>query len=244
MRQQRVAEDRTEMDRAVRRLGGVLGGDRGLERRLLAGRHPGGVARPVGEVEVGPHADERGGQALDQEHQLPAGQPEGAVHVEEEARDRPAEDEAERLAQVEQAEDLGPLLRREPVGQVEQHAGEEAGLGDAEQHPQQRERGVALHEGHGGGEQAPGHHDARQPDPRPDPVQDQVARQLEHRVADEEDARREGEGRLRDPGRELERLLGVCHVGAVEIGQQVHQHQERHQAPPGGGDGGFGVRRR
>jgi hypothetical protein len=79
-------------------------------------------------------------------------------------------------------------------------------------------------------------------------VQQDVARDLEHRVADEEQPGAEGVRRRADPEVDLELLLGEGDVAAVEEGDHVHQQQERDQpsedlpggrlaqvvAPPGG----------
>ena len=81
----------------------------------------------------------------------------------------------------------GALGTREPVGEVDDHAGEEPGLGEAQQEAQDVEHRGVLGEAQGQGDQTPGEHDPREPDPRAHLGQDQVRRRLEQEVADEED---------------------------------------------------------
>ncbi len=109
--------------------------------------------------------------------------------------DRRAEEGRDRDRDHEDPDDPRPVGRGEPVGQVEDHAREEAGLGDAQQEAQADERPGPLHEGHGGGDQPPGRHDPGDPEPRPEALQHQVAGDLHQEVAEEEDPRAPAEHR-------------------------------------------------
>jgi mannose-6-phosphate isomerase-like protein (cupin superfamily) len=60
--------------------------------------------------------------------------------------------------------------------------------GDAEQKPPDAEAGGAADRGGESGQDPPGDHDSGDPQPRADPLHDQVARQLENRVAPNDDA--------------------------------------------------------
>ena len=93
----------------------------------------------------------------------------------------------------EQADDARAIGRGEPEREKEDHAGEEARLGDAEQQPHDVEARLAAHEGLRAGDQAPGEHDAGDPAPRAETVERQIARHLEEEIGDEEDARRAAE---------------------------------------------------
>jgi hypothetical protein len=209
---------------------GVLGVEGGLQLGALGLGEPGGLGRAVGEVEEGDHADDHRDQALDHEHPLVSPQAEEAVELHEGARERAADDVRERQAHVEQRGRLRPAAAREPVGEVQDHAREEAGLGDAEEEAEdvehRRPRGEHEQRGH----DAPGHHDPRHPPSRSDLVHDQVRGHLEDRVADEEQAGPEGVGRGREPGVDLEGLLGEADVGAIDERDDVHQQQERQQS--------------
>ena len=75
-----------------------------------------------------------------------------------------------------------------PVSEVQDDAGEEAGLEDAEQEARNVELRRRRDEHHRRGDDAPAEHDAQQRLARADPLEHQVARHLEQEVADEEDA--------------------------------------------------------
>jgi hypothetical protein len=78
--------------------------------------------------------------------------------------------------------------RRKPICEIEDGAGEEARLGDAEQEAHGVEARRPADKGHCRGDQAPAHHDARDPDACTEPLECEIARDLEQEVADEEDA--------------------------------------------------------
>src|SRR6202042_3755947 len=79
---------------------------------------------------------------------------------------------------------------------------------------------------------APADHDAGDPAPRPEPVEREVARDLEHGVADEQDA-----GADAELGRGKAELLihgerRKADIGAVEVVDDIGEGQERND-PPG-----------
>src|SRR5712672_1379079 len=75
------------------------------------------------------------------------------------------------------------MQRREPIGEIEDHAGEKAGLGEAEGKPQNEEADRPPGEREGGRNQAPADHDAANPAARPDLIENQIARHLENEIA-------------------------------------------------------------
>ena len=83
----------------------------------------------------------------------------------------------------------------------------------------------------GAREQSPGQHDARDPQPRADLLQDDVARHLEQEVAPEEGARRHAV----DGGIKAQLLVhgerGEADIDAVEIAQEIRHNRERQHAP-------------
>ena len=156
--------------------------------------------------------------------------PSNPVELEQPAGQRVAQDAGERDAHVEVAAGPAQMPGGDPVGEEEDHAGEEAGLGDAEQEAQDVEARLPLHEDEAGGHDAPAHHDPGQPPARPDLVQQDVARHLEDGVADEEQP---GAERVRggaDAEVDLEFLLRERDVAAVQERDDVHQQQERDQS--------------
>jgi hypothetical protein len=68
---------------------------------------------------------------------------------------------------------------REPVSEIKNDTGEEAGLGHAEQEAHGIEARRAADQRHGDRDQAPAHHDARDPDARTKVLKGEVARDLE-----------------------------------------------------------------
>src|SRR6185312_1333364 len=65
-------------------------------------------------------------------------------------------------------DDARVVASREPVSEIEDEAGEESGFGHAEQEAHHAKAGRARDEGGSAGEDAPGDHDPRDPDPRAD----------------------------------------------------------------------------
>jgi hypothetical protein len=122
-------------------------------------------------------------------------------------------------------------MRRVPVGDVEDHAWEEPGLGGAEQKPQHQERGWPADQRERRRDQAPRDHDARNPGARAEPLQRQVAGHFEDEVADEEDAGAETVGLRVDADRLVHLQRGEADVDPVDVADQVGQQQERHQPP-------------
>ena len=107
------------------------------------------------------------------------------------------------------------LMLGEPPGEVEDDAGEKAGLGGTEQEPEHVElAGLGDEEG-AGGEDAPDDHDRGEPAARPEPVQHQVAGHAEDHVAEREDPCAEAEDRVGEVEVVLELELREAHVHAV-----------------------------
>ena len=131
----------------------------------------------------------------------------------------------------EQRRGAAAARRRKPVGEVQDDAGKEPGLGHAQQeaHDVEAQRGVDEH--HAGRQDRPAHHDARDPAPCAHAMQHHVAGNLEQEVADEEDARAEAVHRVGELQRLLHAQLGESDVDAVEIGRDVAQEQQRDQPP-------------
>ena len=106
-----------------------------------------------------------------------------------------------------------------------------------EQHPDDEEAGLAPHEGGAAGDQAPGEHDPRDPFARPDPFQEQVRRDLEEEVGQEEDAGGEAVRR----GGEVQVLVhgqrGEADVDPIQVGDEITDDQEWHEPGRHFGDG-------
>jgi hypothetical protein len=109
--------------------------------------------------------------------------------AQDEARERSADDPGDGVAGHQQRHHRGAAMRREPVGEVEDHARKKPGLRD----PEQQARGIKLegcvYQRGERGNDPPRDDHATDPHARTHPVQDDVAGNLEGEVAEEEDAR-------------------------------------------------------
>ena len=129
------------------------------------------------------------------------------------------------------------MRRRHPVGEIEDDAGKEPRLGDAEQHAEQIEAPHPAHQHHRHRDQAPADHDPRDPPARADALEDQVARHFEQAVAEEEQARAEPEGGVGEPEVALQLGGGKPDVHPVDVRDDVAEEDERDQAHRDAPDG-------
>ena len=116
---------------------------------------------------------------------------------------------------------------REPLGEVEDDAGEEAGFGDAEEEACGVELPGGTDEEHGDGDDSPGDHDAGEPATGSEAIEEQVRGDLAGGVAEEEETCAEAV----DGGAEVEIAVhlqrGEADVDAVHVGCAVAQGDER-----------------
>ncbi len=134
-------------------------------------------------------------------------------------------------------DDARPLACREPIGEIEDDAGEEARFGHAEQEAHHVEAGLPADQGHGGGDHPPAHHDARDPDARAESLQREIARDLEQQIADEEDAGAGAEHRRREAEILIHGESGETDIHPVEEIHRVAEAKKREEAARGLGDG-------
>ena len=165
----------------------------------LSGVEPGRFLGTVGQVEERRDADEDGGQPLDEKQPLPSAQSQCAVELQQRLGDRRADDHRHGNGRHEERVGLRAMRGRDPVGEIEDHAREETGLGDAKQHAEQVEARHATGEHHRHRDHTPADHDSRDPAARSHAFEDQVARHLEQAVAQEEQAGAEPEGGVGQP---------------------------------------------
>jgi hypothetical protein len=163
---------------------------------------------------------------FDHEQPLPVGQAIHTVHcAHDEAGQRAAHHAGYCERRHEQAIDARATRGREPVRQVQHHAREEARLEDAEHEAQRIELHRRLHEDHRHRRQAPEDRDARQRLAGADLLEQQVARHLEQKVADEENSRAQAVHGLAELV--LQHLqLGKADVDAVDPGQDEQEDQK------------------
>jgi hypothetical protein len=162
-----------------------------LKPCLALRRQPFRVGRSVGQVEPADRSEDDGWCRLSKEQPFPPREAEDGVQFEERRRDWRAEPDGHRDSGHEAGDDAGAMMRWEPVGEIEDHAGEEAGLGKAEGEPQDKEADWPLGEGEATGYDAPADHDPGNPPAGADLFQDQVARHLQQEIPPEEGTRAE-----------------------------------------------------
>ena len=214
-------------------------GQAALEPVLLRRGQPAGLGRAVGQPEQGDDAEHDGGQRLDDEQPLPPVQAADARHaVQDQAGHGGAQEGGNGDRQHEPADDLGAVLAREPVGEIQDHAGEEPGLRHAEQHAQGVERPHAGDQRHRGGDDPPGHHDAGDPAPGAEALQQQVAGHLEDEIRQEEQPGPEAEHGGRQVQVLADVVAGEAQVHPVHERHEVAHHEERHDAQADPADGG------
>src|ERR1700748_544569 len=122
------------------------------------------------------------------------------------------------------------MIAGEPVGEIEDDAGEEYGLGQAPEEAHDRKARQTRHHRRQPGEDAPGDHDPGNPDSGADLLQDDVARHFEDEIAPEKHA----DGKAEVTGRQAEGAAhgeaGETDIDAVDIGENVTDYRKWQQA--------------
>jgi hypothetical protein len=162
---------------------------------------------------------------------LPALQTHGAIEPKHQARDRRADHGGDGDRDGKGRKKARAIFRRIPIGQIKNDAGEKAGFGDAEQKAQHIKARLAAHGCHQRRNDAPGHHDARDPAAGAEFLQRQIARHLEDEIADEEDSGAPCEDQRGEFQFGVHRQRGEAEIDAVKIRKEIGQHQERYQPP-------------
>ncbi len=144
------------------------------------------ILERVWQAEAVDEAAEDGERPHEHEQPEPPGLAADAAHVQDAVREQLRRRLAELVAKVEDHHALGRLRARIPRRQRPQAAGDEAGLGHAQQEARGDEHAVALLEGLEGADGAEEEQLQRQPLARADAVQDHVGRDFEQHDAQRE----------------------------------------------------------
>ncbi len=145
-------------------------------------------------------------------------------------RDRRADDHGHRRGHHEERARPRALGRRKPVREEQHHAGKEAGFGDAEDDAGHHERPRVVHEHRRHRDESPADHDARDPQPRADTLEDEVARDFEQAVTEEEQARGQAVLCRGEPEFALEIRRDEPDVHPIDVGDDVADERERDEA--------------
>src|SRR5215813_10736754 len=123
------------------------------------------------------------------------------------------------------------MIFGEPVAEIENDSREEAGFCEPEQKSEDTEADRAPDESHRNRDQAPGDHDATDPEARPYLVQDDGGGDFEQEVAEEEDARAKAEHLRCQANFLIHGQGGEANIDAIEKGNEVQEHEERNEPP-------------
>jgi len=118
-----------------------------------------------------------------------------------------------------------------PVGKVEDHTGEKAGFGNAEQQTRYVELNWGVDESGERRDDAPSDDDAADPDACANLMQNDVARNLEGEVAEEKYAGPDAVDAVTELEVAHHLQFGEADVDAVDVGDDVSGEQDRHKAP-------------
>ena len=165
----------------------MLARHRAAQPRAFCWRQPRGLLRSIGQKPQRDATKHDRGETLNEKQPLPSRQPHPSVERQQRLGDRRANQHGDGCRRHEERAGLGTLGRRNPVGQIQHHAGEEPGLGDAQQDAHRVEAPLSDDEHHRHRDEAPHDHDPGDPDASADSLQDQIARYLEQAVAEKEE---------------------------------------------------------
>ncbi len=160
---------------------------------------------------------------------MPAAQRQPAVQAQKRAGNGRADEAGHRDGDHENANDARAVLGRKPVGQIKDDAREKPGLGHAQKKTDRHERDRADRQRHAGGYDAPGDHDPANPPARPKPLQRQITGHFEQEITDEENAAAETEDGAGQANVLVHLQRRETGVGAVDVANQIRQHQKRQQ---------------
>ena len=197
----------------------------------LIGIEPVRLLGTVGEIEHHDETQQDRRQALADEQPLPAPQPPNPVHAKNQPGYRGADHRRYRDRDHEASDHAGAIGRGEPIGQEEDDPWKEAGLGSAEEEADHEEARFVPDQSHSGRQQTPGHHDPGDPQPRPEPLERQIARHFEEEVAEKEDSGAPSEYRCGEAEIAVHLQCGEADIDPIEVADEVTERYERDYSP-------------
>ena len=188
---------------------------------------------PVIETKQNDDAENDRGYGFENEKPLPSRDTLAAGKmVQNIAGERAADDPGDWDSGHQQCHHLGPPMRWEPVGEIENHAREKSGLRDAEQKADWCRTPMECAQGQYSRNDSPGNKHSADPDPRAQLVKDDVARNLEQEISKEKDAGAESIYAVTEFQVAHHLQFGKADIHPVEISDDVAEEQNRHN-PPG-----------
>ncbi|MNC19685.1 hypothetical protein D3C75_676220 [compost metagenome] len=227
----RVLEHRQQRISGGFRFAGQVFSMVGFQHRTLERSQPFRIGVTVTEQEISQRTEDHRRNALQQEHPLPAGETalaRGEV-VENPAGEGAAEQAGYRDRRHEQRHDAATAEGREPLREIQHHARKEPGFGGTGKQAQGIELGRRGDEQQAGRQGAPGNHHQRNPAPRAEFGQGQVAWHAAQHVTDKEDAGAEAVHGFAELQRVEHLQFGKSNVYPVEVVEQVADENEGDQ---------------
>ena len=153
---------------------------------------PARFARPVREIKNRDHAKHDRGNSFDDEKPAPSLQAE-PVHSQQPPSERGADDVGDGDRNHEHGASFRAIFGAEPVREVDENAGKEAGFGRAQQYSNEVEMRGRSNESHQDGDESPCNHDAREPFAGAPTLDDDAAGNFEEQIANKKYSRAEAE---------------------------------------------------
>ena len=125
---------------------------------------------------------------------------------------------------------IAARLRRKPIAQIKDDAGEEARFRGAQEKARNVEARCVPDKRHRSGAQAPGDHHPRDPKTRAYLVEDDVRRYFEEKITPEKNASAKTKNSRRKTEVLVHRERGKADIDPVDVGYEVKQHNERNDA--------------
>ncbi len=147
--------------------------------------------------------------------------------IKQRPRHRPGDHRGDGRTTEKNRHGLAALAGRQPLCEVIDDAGEETGLGGAQDEPQDIEAGFPAHKRHRHRRRAPGEHDARQPSPRAVALQQQVGGHFEDRVADKKQPGPQAVGRRADAQVGFHMAAYETDIDPIDVIDDEHHHEQR-----------------
>ena len=164
---------------------GLFFSHNGRQPAAFVGRQPGRAFRPVGQEEPDAEPQHDRGNGLAKEQPFPARQAPDTIHAEQGGGRRGAQADGDWNGRHETGDHPGAVIGWEPICEVQDHAGEKAGLGQAQKKAQREEADRPFDERETAGDDTPADHDPGDPFPGTNSFQNQVRRHLQQEVSPE-----------------------------------------------------------
>ena len=162
---------------------------------------------------------------------MPAAKTQPAIQRQYQSGKRGADEVSERDGDHKGRNNARAVAGRDPPGQIQHDAGEEACFRCSEKKTDDIERRGILNQRHAHGDDAPADHNARDPQPGADFLHGQVARHLKQEIGHEVEAAGEAKRRFAEAKVLIHLQRSHADIPAIDNGDQVTDNQKRKNTP-------------